>query len=268
VAASGGTPSYRCAWKPGTTHPDWLQLVPSTCQITGTAPLTTFMSISEPFTILLTDSTSPPRTIELAPLHVTVIGGFPEVIVPGSVAFEEGRGGSFVVRASGANPRFSYAFGFGSRPLGSTIDFASGTVTVPPRSRAGSYSVPICAVDNGGRTDCKVVALTIAAKPSPTIEPTARPTARPTGPPGPTATPRPPTLPPQGGTWYLHWSCGSSSQCAMVWGAPRGIQSSFTSQGACQNIVATWASSGRMVPFNGSSGAWCSTSGNPGDAQP
>lgn len=266
VAATGGTPSYRCAWKPGTAHPDWLALVPSTCQITGTAPLVTFESITGPFFILLTDSSSPPRTIELAPLYVTVVGGLPEIIVPGSVAFEEGRGGSFTVRASGANPPFSYAFAFGSRPLGWTINFASGVVTVPPTSRAGSYSVRICAVDIGGRMDCKTVALTITARVQPTSEPTARPTAGPTGP-GPTAQPRP-TAPPQGGTWYVHWSCGSSSQCAMVFGAPRGIQTSFPSQSACQNLLATWARNNTMQPFSGSSGAWCSTSGNPGDAQP
>jgi hypothetical protein len=66
---------------------------------------------------------------------------------------------------------------------------------------------------------------------------------------------------PGSSTWYLHWSCGSSTQCAQVMGGSPGVeQSAFSSQADCQNAQATWAKNNTMQPYNGSAGSWCSTS--------
>lgn len=67
---------------------------------------------------------------------------------------------------------------------------------------------------------------------------------------------------PAASTWYLHWTCGSSSQCAADFGGAYGVYQSFTTQSACQSQVNAWAASNVIQPYSSSIGigSWCSTS--------
>jgi hypothetical protein len=72
------------------------------------------------------------------------------------------------------------------------------------------------------------------------------------------------------GTWYIHWSCGSSTQCAQVWGAATGIKANFQNKDACEAVRTTWASNNTMQKqtARGAAGSWCSQSKNVGDIGP
>jgi hypothetical protein len=65
-------------------------------------------------------------------------------------------------------------------------------------------------------------------------------------------------------TWYMHWSCGASSQCAQVLGGATGVQTSFSSQADCEGLRQTWAANNTMQL----GGTWCSQSSNAGDTGP
>jgi hypothetical protein len=61
------------------------------------------------------------------------------------------------------------------------------------------------------------------------------------------------------GNWYLHWTCGTSSQCAADFNGSYGVYQTFSTQAACQNQLNTWATDYIMQPYSASSGigAWC-----------
>ena len=68
---------------------------------------------------------------------------------------------------------------------------------------------------------------------------------------------------------YLHFSCGSSRQCAQVIGYNYGIDPAAfyaMTKAQCDNLVRTNAMG--MTPWNGSSGTWCSTNRQPSTQPP
>lgn len=72
LTAKGGTPPYTCTLKTGASLPPEFSLLPNTCQVTGTSPIVTSPSITEPILITLTDSATPANSVDFAPLYLTV----------------------------------------------------------------------------------------------------------------------------------------------------------------------------------------------------
>lgn len=58
---------------------------------------------------------------------------------------------------------------------------------------------------------------------------------------------------------YLHWNCGESLQCGMVWGGMTGRFDEGTSA-KCQTMLNAWSRQNTMQKFNGKAGAWCDSS--------
>lgn len=58
---------------------------------------------------------------------------------------------------------------------------------------------------------------------------------------------------------YLHWNCGESLQCGMVWGGMTGRFDEGNSA-KCQTMLNAWVRQNTMQRFNGKSGAWCDPS--------
>jgi hypothetical protein len=102
--------------------------------------------------------------------------------------------------------------------------------------------------------------------------PTTTPSPAPVpGPPvAPVRTPAPATVAPAPVVYYwLHFSCGGSTQCAQVIGFSYGIDPNAReamTKAQCQNNVATNAMG--MQPWNGAAGDWCSTNQNASQQPP
>jgi hypothetical protein len=63
-----------------------------------------------------------------------------------------------------------------------------------------------------------------------------------------------------GPTYYLHWSCGSSGQCAQVMGGQSGTWSTtYSSLSDCQATQDAWAANNTMQKGGPSGGTWCDT---------
>ena len=60
----------------------------------------------------------------------------------------------------------------------------------------------------------------------------------------------------QGTGPYLHFNCGSQTQCGMVWGAMVGVYNLHSSN-QCQVTLKIWGKQNLMQVFNGKVGAWC-----------
>lgn len=72
LTAKGGTPPYTCALKAESTMPQGFSLAPSTCQITGTATIATYLRGAVFPSITLTDSAMPANSVDFAPLYLTI----------------------------------------------------------------------------------------------------------------------------------------------------------------------------------------------------
>ena len=92
----------------------------------------------------------------------------------------------------------------------------------------------------------------VALRPTPTVQ--VPPVVVVTTAPGPTAAPPAPVS----ATSYLHYSCGTSNQCAMVMGGPYGVKGRFSTQAACVAVQTTWAQTNTMQVFSNGAGSWCS----------
>jgi hypothetical protein len=210
LTATGGTPPYTCNLKAGSLLPAGFALGPL-CQLTGTAGIVTNDTIFAPFVITLTDSSTPPNTVDFPPLYLTALRPGPVLGIPLTPAVSAGD--SFSVTATkGVGPYHFKLDTFlnGTPPLGTTVDLLTGKVTVPATTKAGTYNFGVCVVDVGGRSSCQTIAVTVST-PATTTAPTPTPAT---------------------GSFSGSWNC-TSSQCAAVMGAPSGTRT-FTSLSACQ----------------------------------
>lgn len=170
VTATGGTQPYKCALKAGSTLPAGYSLAPETCQITGTGALLgggTTITFSLPFTIILTDSATPPASVELTQYLTTDIPA-PTISATSGTGTE---GTAFTLPAppvTGGSPPYYFKFDTflnGTPPFGATVDLFSGVVTVPATAKAGNYTFGVCAVDIGGRSACTTSSVQVSVAP-------------------------------------------------------------------------------------------------------
>ncbi len=171
VTASGGVPPYKCAMKAGTALPVGYTLS-DTCRINGTGAVLeggTTLRISPPFTIVVTDSATPPVSVEVTQYLTTDI---PAPTITGSSG--SGTEGSVIKlpapTVAGGSPPYHFKFDTflnGTPPLGASVDLFTGAVTVPATAKVGDYSFGVCAVDVGGRSSCAQDQVTINELPTP-----------------------------------------------------------------------------------------------------
>lgn len=164
LSAIGGTPPYTCALKAGSALPSGFSLVPSTCQITGTAPLLgagTTMSISAPFTVTMKDSAVPPVSADLE-LRITTVYPKPTLAPVAGALTVNVSGTTQVASASGGTPPYYFAhdsLAYGAHPLGTALDL-NGYLT-GKAAQAGSYNFKVCVIDLVGAKDCQMTSVTV-----------------------------------------------------------------------------------------------------------
>jgi hypothetical protein len=75
-------------------------------------------------------------------------------------------------------------------------------------------------------------------------------------------------------TYYLHWQCGTVSQCRTVMGGQGGVYKNYTGSTAaqdCQNQVNAFATGQVIQPMpatGGNDGDWCDTTMDPTEPHP
>lgn len=160
LTATGGTPPYTCALKVGSVLPAGYSLVPSTCQITGTA--LGLGSISTPFTVTLSDSAVPPASVDLVDLRITTVVPGPTLIPMAGELTVNVSGSTQVASATGGTEPYYFAhdsFAYGAHPLGTTLD-VNGNLT-GKTSQEGEFQFQVCVIDLVGAKDCQMTSVTV-----------------------------------------------------------------------------------------------------------
>ncbi len=125
-------------------------------------------SISPPFIVVVTDSSSPPRKREIE-LRIEIVPPPPRLTVNNAVCQVGSSCKVSVVNGvAGGTPPYhfaGYASSAGSYPLDLMI-WNDGTLQGTP-SRAGSYVIRVCVVDLIGWADCQDAAVRVNEKPKP-----------------------------------------------------------------------------------------------------
>lgn len=173
LEAPGGTGPFRCSLKPGSSLPAGFALTPN-CQLSGQAPALapgSTKSVAPPFIVTVTDSSNPPRTVDLV-LSIPVVESAPRLTpvttgrcTTGKYCYVE------VARAEGGTWPYSFkssTFREGTPPLGMSVDLNGGLSGTP--SRKGVYNFEVCVVDNVGASDCKPTSVTVDLGPNVTVD--------------------------------------------------------------------------------------------------
>jgi hypothetical protein len=249
ITAIGGTRPYYCDPPIGEMPSGFSMSNSCILYYDGTSLLgTSTMRIYAPFTVRMSDQSQPHQAVTFD-LRITAVQKPPEInVTPGGNCPQATQPCSITVASvKGGTPPYYFTTGnlTGRPPLGMTIDLFKPILRGKPFF-AGTYTFGVCAIDLVGGQSCTPVTVVVG---NPPVESSV-------------ASPIPTRS--SGGTWYIHWSCGGSKQCAQVWGGPTGVQASFSNQAACENLRNTWAANGTMQR----GGSWCSQSGDPKDAGP
>jgi hypothetical protein len=174
LTVSGGNSPYTWSLKSGSTLPNGFTLN-SNGVLSGTGSLSpgTTGSISPPFTVRVSDSSSPQKICEME-MRINIIEKTPKLETR-TVTCEVGSDcrASVVSQVTGGTPPYHYA-GYssdnGQYPLDLML-WLDGTIRGKP-STAGTYVIEACVVDLVGWEDCKDVTIIVKEKPTPTCNKT------------------------------------------------------------------------------------------------
>lgn len=282
IEGNGGSAPYRCRVNGEMPYKFTLD---QACLLSGTAPSLGAgeMIISPPFSVTMTDSSGAQVTFEL---RVTVVPAPPTITVQQNncPTARVRCTNAIVALGHGGRPNYYYkvdSFLSGSPPLAMILDTHNGTVNGVP-FHEGTYDFTVCVVDSVAGMSCIDTSIIVgpAAGPTPDV-PGPQPSERPVPPPVQTPNQNRPSCPPSypyydpvtnkcyqnpGGaagnaSYWLHFSCGASTQCAQVMGYSYGVRPlEAMTQARCYNLRDTNALG--MQPWNGQAGTWCSTSPN------
>jgi len=174
LTAVGGTPPYTWSIKEGSTLPQGFDLSPDG-NLSGTGSLApgSAESISPPFTVVVTDSSSPPKKCE-SELRID-IAEHPPDFEPVTVECEVDKdcAVSLASQVTGGMPPYhfvGYSSSSGPYPLDLML-WLDGTIRGKP-SEVGTYAIQACAVDMIGWESCKDVTIIVNEKPKPTCNKT------------------------------------------------------------------------------------------------
>jgi hypothetical protein len=173
LSAKGGTEPYSCALKAGSALPDGFSLAPppNSCEIIGDAVTITNTIISPPFTITLSDSSTPPKAIDLPPLHLTSLRAGPTIVpLGGNCSLGEQCDVTVAMVMGGEPPYYFTSDPMDPPPLGLMI-YKDGTVKGTLRAKClVACFFKICVVDNGGMSACTTdhIGITEKSNPPPT----------------------------------------------------------------------------------------------------
>ena len=173
LTAVGGKPPY--AWKlnKGSSLPAGFTLSPGGT-ISGTGNLQNSVgSISPPFTLVVSDSSKPPKSREME-LRIEIIPKPPQLEVE-DVECKVGTECNVRIASNviGGTPPYhfaGYSSGKGLYPLDLML-WADGTLKGTP-SKAGTFAMQACVIDLIGWEDCKDFNIYVSEKPTPTPQAT------------------------------------------------------------------------------------------------
>ena len=168
LRAAGGNPPYSWKLKGGSSLPSGFGL-DADGNLSGIGNLEhgSAESISPPFIVEATDSSSPPRTCDAA-LRL-IVTEKPPAFSPPEITCEAGKECSVDLNQfvdGGVPPYHFYSVGTdGPYPLDMMV-WSGGTLRGTP-SHAGSYEIGVCVVDMIGGGDCNIVAVEVNEKQAP-----------------------------------------------------------------------------------------------------
>jgi len=167
LSAKGGTEPYSCALKAGSALPDGFSLS-NTCVITGIAITAASTTISAPFTVTLSDSSAPPKAIDLPPLRITTVRAGPTIVPLGGNCSEGEPCNVTVAMVTGGEPPYYFTSDpMDPAPLGLMI-YKDGTVKGTLRAKClVACFFGICVVDNGGMSACTTDHIGVTEKSNP-----------------------------------------------------------------------------------------------------
>lgn len=202
------------------------------------------MSISTPFTVLVTDSSTPPTTMDLE-LRITIVEPPPVISIStcSTATVDESYGGCTVATATGGVPPYYYTLETmgGFPPMGLTLGtggMVSGTPTV-----TGIYTFGVCVVDSIGSQDCANATITVVETPATlTVSKSGNGSGTVTSSPsgidcGSTCTASfdngtsvTITATPAGGSTFAGWSgdCSGTGTCTLTMSADKAVTANFT----------------------------------------
>ena len=165
VTATGGTPPYTCALQAGSKLPAGYALVPNTCQIAGRGAIFasgTTMTISPPFTIILTDSASPRAFVPIT-LYLTTVLPPPVIttfnlVIPADVFSSN----PIAAAAGGVPPYYFYqdTFRNGFPPFGMVVLTSGNLQGTPDPRQPGPFTFGVCVADTIASINCAPVTVT------------------------------------------------------------------------------------------------------------
>ncbi|MFH1106153.1 MAG: hypothetical protein V1731_03005 [Candidatus Aenigmatarchaeota archaeon] len=155
ITASGGTPPYIWSLKQGSALPNGFTLSKDGI-LSGksTLSLGTTRSISPPFIITVSDSSSPANTREIE-LRITTVQSAPQLTLTTARCMADRRCSAQVATATGGTPPYYFksdTFRVGAPPIGMMIDL-NGYLTGTPKVQ-GTYTFGVCVVDMVGGSSC------------------------------------------------------------------------------------------------------------------
>jgi hypothetical protein len=184
IQGSGGTPPYHCTLV-GTLPPGFA--LSNDCVLSGKGVETTNTSISEGFTVRMTDS-SHPNVSKSVDLNITTTPFPPTPRINGGECPAVERPCKIMnfATATGGTPPYSYqkAVMAAFPPLGMVL-WSDGSLRGTPHVAGPSSAFSVCAVDIGGAIGCTNGSFTTKDKPSPSPSAPPPPTAARPAPPGP-----------------------------------------------------------------------------------
>ncbi|MFH0889929.1 MAG: hypothetical protein V1836_02170 [Candidatus Aenigmatarchaeota archaeon] len=162
ITASGGKPPYVWTLRQGSTLPNGFTLSrDGILSGKSTLSLGTTKSISPPFVVIVSDSSSPPNTREIE-LRITIVQSAPQLTLRPAKCMV-GRACSVqVATASGGTPPYYFksdTFRAGAPPMGMMIDL-NGYLTGTTRVQ-GTHTYGVCVVDMVGASSCDTTDVTI-----------------------------------------------------------------------------------------------------------
>ncbi|MFH1056190.1 MAG: hypothetical protein V1717_00080 [Candidatus Micrarchaeota archaeon] len=167
LTAVGGKPAYSWALKKGSSMPPGFSLSPNGT-ISGTGSLQNSVgSISPPFTVVVSDSSKPPKSREME-LRIEIIPEPPQLEVE-DVECEVGRECNVQIASNviGGTPPYHFA-GYSSDKGRYPLDlmlWTDGTLRGTP-SAAGTFAIQACVVDLIGWEDCQDVSIHVGGTPT------------------------------------------------------------------------------------------------------
>jgi hypothetical protein len=161
----GGRPPYTCTLVSGTMPKGFSLSAACVVSRDGTSLLgSSTMLISAPFTVRMSDSSSPAQGVTFE-LRVTIVAKPPKVTARSGSCPEAGKACSIkVATATGGTPPYYFTkgpFGTGNPPLGMIVGL-DGTLKGTP-AKAGSYQFEVCAVDLVGASSCGGVTISVGS---------------------------------------------------------------------------------------------------------